>query len=66
MIGARTVGQLENNLGCLEFTLTNDQMQRLDKVSQIELGFPHDFLTSDQIRDLVYGGIYTQLDNHRG
>ncbi len=66
MIGAKSVGQLEDNLGCLEFTLTNEQMQRLDKVSQIELGFPHDFLTFDQTRDVVYGGIYSQIDNHRG
>ncbi len=65
MIGARTVAQLEDNLGCLEFSLTAEQMNQLDQVSKIELGFPHDFLASDQIRDLVFGGGYAKIDNHR-
>ena len=65
MIGARTVAQLEDNLGCLEFSLTEEHIGRLDQVSKIELGFPHDFLASDEVRDLVYGGTYAKIDNHR-
>ncbi|KAG0250545.1 hypothetical protein DFQ27_009370 [Actinomortierella ambigua] len=33
LLGARTLEQLEDNLGALEFTLTQDQMARLDHVS---------------------------------
>ena len=44
LVGARTREQLEDNLACLEFTLTPDQKARLDDASQIELGFSHDFL----------------------
>ncbi len=44
LVGARVVEQLRDNLGCLEFTLDDAQMQRLNDVSHIELGFPRDFL----------------------
>ncbi len=65
LIGARTVKQLEDNLGALEFELSADHLARLDRVSRIELGFPHDFVRSDGIRDLVFGGTLPQLDVHR-
>ncbi len=44
LVGARTLAQLEENLGCLEFSLDDEQMRRLDDVSAIEAGFPHDML----------------------
>ncbi len=44
LVGAKTLEQLEDNLGCLEFNLTAEQKARLDDASRIELGFPHDFL----------------------
>ncbi|HCF27407.1 MAG TPA: aldo/keto reductase [Cyanobacteria bacterium UBA11049] len=56
ILGARTLSHLEDNLGCLEFVLTAEQMQHLDKVSQIELGFPHDFLASEGIKRVINGG----------
>jgi aryl-alcohol dehydrogenase-like predicted oxidoreductase len=65
LIGARTVHQLDDNLGCLDFQLSADYLRRLDDASRIELGFPHDFLASDEIRNLVFGGTYERLDNHR-
>ena len=65
LIGAKTVTQLNDNLGCLDFSLTADQMQRLSAASKIELGFPHDFLASNEVRDLVTGGMDGKLDNHR-
>ena len=65
LIGARTVTQLDDNLGCLDFSLTDDQMQRLSAASKIELGFPHDFLASNEVRDLVTSGMDGKLDNHR-
>jgi aryl-alcohol dehydrogenase-like predicted oxidoreductase len=44
LVGARTRAQLDDNLGCLEFSLTPEAKQRLDDASKIELGFPHEFL----------------------
>lgn len=55
-IGARTAKQLEDNLGCLDFVLSPEQIQRLDQVSQIDLGFPHEFLASNAIKNLIDGG----------
>ncbi|MBD3401747.1 aldo/keto reductase [candidate division GN15 bacterium] len=56
IIGARTMAHFEDNLGCLEFELSPEQMARLDEAGAIEPGFPHDFLGSDQIRQVVFGG----------
>ncbi|WP_158888014.1 aldo/keto reductase [Amycolatopsis anabasis] len=55
VIGARTPEQLEGNLGALEVDLTADQLARLDKVSAIDLGYPHDLLASDHIRTVTTG-----------
>jgi len=44
LVGARTREQLDDNLGCLEFELDPADKARLDEVSHIELGFPHEFL----------------------
>ena len=48
IVGARTVQQMEDNLGALEFVLTDEQMYRLDEVSKPTSSkpFPHDFLTT--------------------
>ena len=66
IIGARTVSQLKDNLGCLEVTLDSYHLKRLEEASRIELGFPHDFFKSDLVRQLVYGGMRDSIDNHRG
>jgi diketogulonate reductase-like aldo/keto reductase len=66
IIGARNTVQLEDNLGALEVTLTEAQLAELDEVSKIEPGFPHDFLASEQIQDIVFGGTQGLIDNHRG
>jgi aryl-alcohol dehydrogenase-like predicted oxidoreductase len=65
IIGARTLDQFKDNLGCLDFTLTPEQVQRLDAASRIELWFPHDFLAADTPKKLIYGGTYDLIDNHR-
>ncbi len=65
LIGARNLSQLEDNLGALDVTLDEDQMKRLDEPSRIDLGFPHNFLTEDPIRNVVYGGVYDKIHNHR-
>jgi aryl-alcohol dehydrogenase-like predicted oxidoreductase len=62
IIGTRRAEQLQENLDCLNFDLSAEQLARLDKVSAVEKGFPHDFLAQPDIRDLVYGGTYDQID----
>jgi len=65
IIGARSQAQLLDNLKCLEFELAAPQLAALDDVSQIELGFPHDFLEYEEVRSTVYGNTYSLIDNHR-
>lgn len=40
--GPRTHEQLVDNLASVDVKLTTEQMQHLDEVSAIKLGFPHD------------------------
>lgn len=56
ILGARTRAQIEDNLGAAEFTLGAAHRERLDAVSAIELGFPHDFVASAMVRGLITGG----------
>lgn len=61
LVGARNAEQLEDSLGCLNFELPADALAVLDAASAIELGFPHDFLNSDNVKELVYGGMYDRI-----
>jgi aryl-alcohol dehydrogenase-like predicted oxidoreductase len=54
IIGARTIEQLDDNLGGLEVTLTTDQIKSLDEVSTPKLSFPHDFL--ENVKAFGYNG----------
>lgn len=65
IIGARTADQLSDNLGCLEVPLPEEYLKCLDKISAIDLGFPHEFLKRDFIRDIIYAGQQDNIDNHR-
>jgi aryl-alcohol dehydrogenase-like predicted oxidoreductase len=63
IVGAKTVAQLRDNLGCLDFTLGPDHLARLDAASRIDLGFPHDFLV--RARPYIFGKTFPLIDNHR-
>jgi aryl-alcohol dehydrogenase-like predicted oxidoreductase len=65
ILGARSVAQIKDNLGCLEFELTADQLQRLADASPIAYGFPRSFLESDHVRGLIFGNTFALIDNHR-
>lgn len=57
LIGARTLSQLEDNLGALDVALSDEHQQRLNNSSAIELGFPHDFLDRPLTRQMMFGSI---------
>jgi aryl-alcohol dehydrogenase-like predicted oxidoreductase len=44
IFGARTVAQLEENLGAADLTLSPETVTRLDAASAIEIGYPYDFI----------------------
>jgi len=64
IIGAKTEKQLKDNLECLNFTLSEKHITQLSETSKIDMGFPHDFLTSETIVDIIYGGTKDKIDNH--
>jgi aryl-alcohol dehydrogenase-like predicted oxidoreductase len=61
ILGVRRREQLEDNLGALELELTSEELTRLEEVSRIELGFPHDFGAGR----LAYGNTRPLIDDHR-
>jgi aryl-alcohol dehydrogenase-like predicted oxidoreductase len=65
ILGARTEAQIRDNLGCLDFTLSPEQMAQLSAASPISLGFPRGFLESDHVRGLIHGDTFARIDNHR-
>ena len=64
IIGARRLSQLRDNLACLEFTLEEEHLKRLNDVSRIELGFPHDFFSNELVQNFAFGGMRDLIDNH--
>lgn len=65
ILGARTEAQIKDNLACLDFELTADQLKRLSDANPISLGFPSSFLHSDHVHGLIFGDTFNKLDNHR-
>jgi aryl-alcohol dehydrogenase-like predicted oxidoreductase len=65
IVGARREEQMKDNLGCLHFELTPEQLEKLDDVADFEQGFPRDFLESDNVRSLIFGETFPSTINHR-
>lgn len=62
IVGARRLEQFRDNLACLDLTLDADQLWRLDDISRVELGFPHDFFDRERVRALVSGGLWDRIE----
>jgi aryl-alcohol dehydrogenase-like predicted oxidoreductase len=65
ILGARSAGQLRDDLGCLDFTLAPEQLARLAAASGFRLGFPRSFLESDHVRGLIFGDTFHRISDHR-
>jgi aryl-alcohol dehydrogenase-like predicted oxidoreductase len=48
IFGARSLQQLDTNLGAAGLTLSNAEVAQLDEASELELGYPYSFLQSVQ------------------
>ncbi|MBX3130960.1 MAG: aldo/keto reductase [Polyangiaceae bacterium] len=66
IVGARKLEQLTDSLGATDVSLSDAHLQLLSDVSRIELGFPHDFLASDGVRNLVRSEVRGRLDGRPG
>ena len=58
---------MEENLGAVDVSLGEDHLARLDEVSRIEPGFPHDFIGREGTGlEFIYGGVLDRIEVHRG
>jgi aryl-alcohol dehydrogenase-like predicted oxidoreductase len=53
IVGARTLEQLHDNLGCLEVQLSDEHLTRLNDVSAVEPGFPNHFIHNPNIQQAI-------------
>jgi aryl-alcohol dehydrogenase-like predicted oxidoreductase len=61
IIGARRMEQFADNLAAATLTLSPEQLYKLDDVSKVELGFPHDFVNSEFVKNLTTAGHYASI-----
>jgi aryl-alcohol dehydrogenase-like predicted oxidoreductase len=62
VVGATKVSQLADNLKTIDVILTKENLQKLDDVSTIELGFPGDFFKEEAVKTNVFGGFYDRVE----
>lgn len=55
IVGARTGAQLRENLAAASLVIPEPIRDRLSAVSEAPLGFPHEMLASDRMREVMYG-----------
>lgn len=55
IVGARKVSQIEDTMKGAHLEIPSELIRKLDDVSAVDLGFPHDFLQSDGVRNMVRG-----------
>lgn len=65
VIAATKESQLADNLASVDVELDADALRRLDEVSAVPLGFPHDFLAEPAITENVYGDRWTAVEERR-
>lgn len=79
IFSARTLSQMQEDLGCLEWQLTSDQVVAVDHATRralleptVEKGYPHDFYQNGSpsipdfpVLQMLYGFVGKYIDNHR-
>ncbi|MEX1368085.1 MAG: aldo/keto reductase [Nannocystaceae bacterium] len=62
IVGARKVEQIVDTIGGAALQLPAEHVAALDELSRPSLGFPHDFLASDTVLDLVHSESRGRID----
>lgn len=60
VLGARTIEQLRENLGCLDFALTPEQVASLSQASAVRTPYPGSFI--ERTRFISSGGFYDKIE----
>lgn len=64
IVGATKLSQLEDNLKTIDVKLSIEQIQKLNEVSAIDLGFPGDFFNEDAVKMNTFGGFYGKIEKN--
>jgi aryl-alcohol dehydrogenase-like predicted oxidoreductase len=56
ILGARTVKHLDDNLGALSLTLSDDAIRRLNELSAVDMGFYNEFVAQPHVANFLSGG----------
>lgn len=62
IVGATKISQLEENLKTTELMIPAEDMQHLDSVSSINLGFPGEFFKEEGVKQNNFGGFYDKIE----
>jgi len=62
IVGATKLSQLQENLKTVDVILTEEQIKRLDAISEIDLGFPGEFYKEDGVKMGNFGGFYDRIE----
>jgi aryl-alcohol dehydrogenase-like predicted oxidoreductase len=65
IVGVRRLDQAKEDFDCIDVRLDATQLERLDDVSRVDLGFPHQFLGDPSVKDRLSGGTHGRLLEHR-
>lgn len=61
ILGCRTLAHAKDNLACLDFSLSDSQIEELEAVADFKMGFPLAFLKSDHVGNLIFGETFKLL-----
>ena len=61
LVAATREEQIVENLAAASIALDEDELAAIDEAGRPELGFPRDFLESDDVRELIYGTTYDRI-----
>ncbi|HEU4407840.1 MAG TPA: aldo/keto reductase [Polyangiaceae bacterium] len=62
IVGARKPEQIIDVMGAAELKLPAEARRQLDELTAVDLGFPHEFLRSDHIKDMSKGEVRAKID----
>jgi aryl-alcohol dehydrogenase-like predicted oxidoreductase len=62
VIGPHTRAQLEDNLAAAKLKLSDDHIRRLDEITAVPLGYPHELNAAAEQRAIMTGNRWDQID----
>ena len=62
IVGATKEEQLQQNLKTIDVTIPEEDMQHLNEISAIDLGFPGKFFQEEAVQMNTFGGFYNKVE----